>query len=219
MCLIMISGCSGNRNPDAAAFKADYESLNGLVNDNGKAYRNITVDADNPFRYLSLDEINEKIENGETLIVYFGANWCPWCRSVLPYAIKEARKNKISEIFYVDVRVDNKPENEIRDVYAVDEEGKIYLSHEGTAAYHRFLELAEDVLVPYSRSDVESLDGTEFEGAKRVGAPNYVLFRNGKAVKMVTGYGDLLSDPYAEIDEKTGEAIFTIMDSFFSELK
>ena len=216
---MMMYGCSSNRNPDAERFKADYESLNGLVNDNGKQYRTIEIDSDNPFHYLSLDEINKKIEAGETVIVYFGANWCPWCRTVLPIAIKEAEKNKINTVYYVDVRVDNKAENEIRDVYALDENGNVYLSHEGTDAYHRFLELADEVLRPYSRSDVKSLDDTPFAGAKRVGAPNYVLFINGKAVKMVTGISSLISDPYGEIDEKITEDISNIMSEFFEAVK
>ena len=206
VCLMVVSlftGCNGKKDhtEDSRRFKEEYESLNGKQNASGRDYRIIEIDSVNPFIYSDFEEIVSRMKKKETFLVYFGANWCPWCRSVLPTFIELANKAGV-DVYYVDVKPDNLAENEKRDVYAVDENGKIYLSHEGTAGYHDFIKLASAVLVDYSRSDVPTLDGTEFAGAKRVGAPNFVLVRKGEAIEMIQGTSSLQSDAYMELTEE-----------------
>ena len=210
-------GCNKTKDhsEDSKRFKQEYESLNGQSNSSGKAYRIITVNETNPFIYSDFEEIVARMQKGETFLVYFGANWCPWCRSVLPTFIELANEKKI-DVYYVDVKPDNLTENEKRDVYSVDENGKIYLSHEGTRGYHDFITLAANVLVDYSRSDVKSLDGTEFAGAKRVGAPNFVLVRKGEAVEMITAISSLQEDAYMELSD---EIIKDVTERFEKLLK
>ena len=216
--LLVLAGCVNN-GKDALRFKQEYESLNGQVTSSGRNYREIEISEKNPFVYADLSEINQKMDNGESFLVYFGSNWCPWCRSILPQVIKTATERKIKKIYYVDVKPDNEEENEIRDVYAVDESGKVYLKHEGTEAYHTFIERAKDVLADYSRSDVETLDGTEFAGAKRIGAPNFVLIVNGRAVKMILGVSNLQSDPYQELNDDILNDVNDMFTELFDEMK
>ncbi len=57
LAITIVSGCTSN----AIKFKNDYESLNGKTNANGKEYRTITIDKDNPFVYTNLKKINNYI--------------------------------------------------------------------------------------------------------------------------------------------------------------
>ena len=219
LAVLMLTGCTQmpDVREDALRFKNEYESLNGKENEHGNFYREIEIDTDNPFVYSSAEEIVEKMNNGESFIVYFGANWCPWCRSILPFFIEVCHELKLDTVYYVDVKPDNDPEKEIRDVYAIDENGRIYLSHQGSEGYHWFIKLAENVLADYVREDVPTLDGTEFEGAKRVGAPNFVVVKNGKAVRMELLVPSSLSDPYMELNDSVIKDIRKAAEEFLSE--
>ncbi len=204
---------------NALKFKEEYEKVNGKKMMDDYKYRSITVDKNNPFMYSSLENINKKIENKETFIVYFGAWWCPWCRSILPTAIKEAKANNIDTIYYVNVRESlTDEEQDIRDIYSLDKKKKIYLSHEGTKAYHKFLKYADKVLVDYDSHGV-SVKGTKFEGAKRVGAPNYIIVKKGKVTYMTEGVPKSLDDPFMKLDDKILKDIKKEFDKLYEEFK
>ena len=47
VCLLILTGCKKD-NKYALEFKEEYESLNGLLNKNGKEHRTITINEDNP---------------------------------------------------------------------------------------------------------------------------------------------------------------------------
>lgn len=206
---------------DAKQFKKEYEELNGKTTSSGKTYRTIEIDSNNPFVYISLEDLNKKIEDKEDLIVYFGAWWCPWCRSVLPYAISEAKNNNIKKIYYVNVRPSLNEEDDIRDIYAkketTDKKGKVteelYLSHEGTESYHKFLQLADSVLKTYNNH------GLINENAKRVGAPNFIMFKNGEAKKLITGVSSKQTDAYMDLTDEIIEDTKNIFSDFYKEFK
>ena len=208
--ILLLTGC---KNKDALRFKEDYESLNGQVTSSGKEYRTITIDEDNPFVYVTLEDVNKLIKHKESFIVYFGANWCPWCRSLLPTAIEEAKANGIKKIYYVNVREGTDEDNDIRDIYSLDENDEVYLSHEGTDAYHEFLDAAKGVLRDYNSH------GVKVENTKRVGAPNFILFKDGKAVTLTTGISENETDPYMELTDEIIEDMKKIFDDFYKEYK
>lgn len=204
---------------NAINFKEEYEEVNGKEMMENRKYRSITIDKNNPFVYSSLEKINKKIENKDTFIVYFGAWWCPWCRSVLPSAIKEAKEYNIKTIYYVNVREElNDETKDIRDIYSLDKKNKIYLSHEGTKAYHDFLKYADKVLVEYDSHGV-SVKGTKFEGAKRVGAPNFIIVKNGKVTYMTEGIPSSLSDPFMKLDKQVTKDIEKEFIKLYKEFK
>lgn len=212
--IILLSGCMhGN---DALKFKEEYESLNGKTNNNNKEYREIEIAINNPFIYTDLKKINKMIEKKKTFIVYFGANWCPWCRSVLPTAIEEAEKAGVNKIYYIDVRPDNDIEKDIRDIYDTNEKGKIYLSHKGTDDYHTFIKYASSVLPEYS-SHVVDVSGTKFAGQKRVGAPSFILVKEGIVTKLETGVSDAQNDPYMLINTGLKEDMQSKFKSLYDE--
>lgn len=194
-------------------FKEEYESLNGQISTTDKAYRTIEIDKDNPFVYTDCENLVKLINDGESFVVYFGANWCPWCRSVLPEFIKVCHQLGVKKVYYVNVRPDNDKEKEIRDVYSKDESGKIYLSHTGTQGYHEFCRLTRDVLDDYDSAGI-TLEGTEFEGEKRIDAPSFILVINGKAVELTQGISDKQYDPYMTLND----AIIADMNRQFAEL-
>ena len=210
--LLLLTGCS----KDNLKFKEDYESLNGKDTNYNTKYRTITIDENNPFIYSDLKQVNKLIEKKKTFIVYFGANWCPWCRSMLPTAIQKAQENNIKKIYYIDVRPDNDDKKEIRDVYDFDKNGKIYLSHKGSNEYHKFLKYADNVLADYNSHGVD-VKGTEYEGTKRVGAPNFILIKKGKAVKMEEGISSKQTDPNMELTDEIIKDMEKIFNNLYKE--
>lgn len=214
---LFISGCT-YKNPDAKKFKEDYESLNGKQNVKGKDYRVITIDEDNSYTYTTIEELNKKIENKESFIAYFGANWCPWCRSMLEVSVRKAHENNIDKIYYIDVRPDNVIDNDLRDIYSKDDDGKIYLSHKGTNAYKKFCNSLKDILKDYKAGDI-TLEGTEFEGEKRIGAPTYIMVKDGKGVTIINGVSSLQTDAYMDITDEMTKDMEKIFDEFFKRFK
>lgn len=202
--ILLITGCNDNQR-----FKKDYESLNGKDTNYNTKYRTINIDENNPFVYSDLKHVNKMIKKGKTFIVYFGANWCPWCRSLLPTAIEEANQKGIKKIYYIDVKPNNDDEKEIRDVYDYDKNGKVYLSHEGQKEYHKFLKYADNVLKEYSSH------GIEVKGVKRVGAPNFILVKNGKVVRMEEGISEKQTDPNMEITDELKKDMEKIFDNLY----
>ena len=211
---ILLFGCSEKQkdNQDSLRFKEEYESLN-----TDREYRAIEIDPDNPFVYATAEDIVRKMENGESFIVYFGANWCPWCRSVIPVFIDTCKSLDIKTVYYVDVRPGNDLTKDIRDEYGKDAEGNIIQVQKGTEGYHRFIELAGNVLDDYQRYDVPTLDGTPYRGAKRVGAPNFIKVENGKAVSMVLGIPESMDDAYMKLTDEIVNDIRKIFEGFLSE--
>ena len=221
ICILMSVTCfaCAKTSEDALRFKESYESLNGLKNKNNKEYRVVNIDKENPFVYATMEDIMERINNKESFVVYFGANWCPWCRSILPTFIEVMKENKIKTVYYVDVRPDNDEDKEIRNVYAINENGEIYLKHEGSVAYQQFIKVAQEVLPDYSSGEVESLDGTEWSGEKRVGAPNFVVVKDGVPTYMTTAISSLQDDPYMELNDDIVNDVRNQITKMIAEFK
>jgi len=194
--LVTLTGCTKKEitKTDAIKFKEEYESLNGTKNEsNGKEYRTISIDEDNPFIYSTAEEISKKIDNKETFIVYFGFKECPWCRSVLEELVEVAKKNNIEKIYYVDVK-------EIRDVKEINEDGNINTTKEGTEGYNSLIEKMSNVLEDYTLTN-ENDEKIEV-GEKRIYAPNVVAISNGKALQLETGISKKQTDGYQELTEE-----------------
>ena len=110
ICLIAIlilplTGCGEKKDnrKDAIKFKESYESLNKKAKEDGELYRTITIDENNPIVYTTYEDLEEKINNKENFLVYFGSNKSEWCRSVVPYLLEQAKTQGIDTIYYVDI--------------------------------------------------------------------------------------------------------------------
>ena len=179
---------------DALKFKEEYESLNGVENENnGKTFRTVNIPEDNPIIYKEASDIVEMIENNESFVVYFGFAKCPWCRSIIETLINVANDYNVDTVYYVDVY-------DIRDTLKLDEDNNIVTDKEGTEDYMKLIELLDNVLSDYTLTDS---DGDKvLTGEKRIYAPNIVAIINGKTEKLETGISDNQEDGYQDLTDE-----------------
>lgn len=226
MSLFLVSGCVKKENEeenqgdkqvtDAIKFKEEYESLNGKKNAAGKEYRTVTIDSDNPYVFISPEEVIEKIENKETFYIYFGDKQCPWCRSSIEKNIEVAKRNNIEIIYYVDVWDDE--HNEIlRDTYKLDKKNKPVKEKDGTEEYYKLLNYFDNVLEDYTLNTDKGKKVKVKE--KRIYAPNYIYVKDGVAVKMVSGTSDKQTDSRMQLTDEMLEDQDKIFTEFFDNKK
>lgn len=157
---------------DAMRFKEEYESLNGTIRkSDGHVYNDIRISEVNPIKYVNAKEVVEKLKN-ENAIVYFGANWCPYCRNAVPVLLEVARARNIETIYYIYLDND-KSMWEIKD-------GELVKTKDGTEDYYNLLDFLGDNLRDYVLTDSE---GKEYEThEKRIYLPFVVAAKDGKIV-------------------------------------
>lgn len=187
---------------DAKKFKSEYEDINGKEAGEGKTYRVLTIDENNPMKYSVASDIVNKINNNESFVVYFGFSECPWCRSILESLLESAKEYNIDNIYYVDVK-------NIRDVYSLNENNELVRTTEGTDSYYTLLNKLANVLDDYKPLKYELKQKNKKKkvitveiGEKRIYAPNVVLVKNGTPLLMTTGISDKLTDPYMELTDE-----------------
>lgn len=212
--MVTLTGCKNDevKKTMVNEFKNEYESLNGKSNDYFE-YRTVSIDEENPFEFVSIDDIVKKIEDKETFYVYFGDSQCPWCRSVIEQAIKSAKENNVNKIYYVKIWKDFH-EEVVRDVYKLNSNNEPEFDRTASDSYYKVLKYFDSVLSDYVLTDI---DGNKiFTGEKRIFAPNFIFVEDGKAVRMVEGisslqkgYNDDLTDDIISDEKK-------IFDEFFS---
>lgn len=64
-------------------------------------------DKNHVYQESEMLEVAEKIDKGETFVVYFGFSKCPWCIEVVPFLNEVAKENKAS-VLYVNTRKNSK---------------------------------------------------------------------------------------------------------------
>lgn len=195
-----------NNLPDALKFKIEYESLNNEINSKTQnKIRSIKIPKNNSIMYVSASDIIEKINNGESFIVYFGFAECPWCRSVIPTFLKAASDYNLSKVYYVNVK-------NIRDIISLDENNQEIIETKGSSDYYRLLEKFDNVLDNY----VVKNDKNEniLLDEKRIYAPNFIVVINGVAKKKITGISELQSDGYMELTDNIKEDMYDSFENF-----
>lgn len=113
---------------DETNFKKAYESLNGTSD--------IKVDIikDNNIEYITMKEAAEMLESGSG-VIYFGYSSCEKCRISVPLLLEAMTSSELKTIYYVDLRPDNKEENDLRDLYTLNNKNKAKVQREATAEY------------------------------------------------------------------------------------
>lgn len=193
---LVITGCSNNKK--AIEFKNDYEELNGKENTHGFTNRTVKISENNKFVEVTPKEIVEKINKKESFYVYFGSRLCPWCRSVIEVADKISRNKKIDKIYYVDVW-DNEGNEIFRDKYEIVD-GKLKQTYKGAKEYKKIINSIDSKLL---RDYIISNNDKEVEvGEKRIYAPNFVYFKNGKGIRLTNGKSDEQKDPRQELTKE-----------------
>lgn len=183
---------SNNSQTDGIKFKEEYEKLNGKKNNQGKKYREITIDSKNKVVYKTTEEVLNLIGKKKSFVLYFGFDTCPWCRSVVP-TIASISKELNQEVYYIDVK-------DIRDTFELDDDNKPKLVKKGSKDYSKLLEKLEPVLEDYTLTDS---DNNEIKvGEKRIYAPSIVSVIDGKAKELTTGISDKQTDGYMKLTKE-----------------
>lgn len=183
---------SNNSQTDGIKFKEEYEKLNGKKNDQGKKYRDITIDSKNKIVYKTTEEVLNLIDKKKSFVLYFGFDTCPWCRSVVP-TLASISKELNQEVYYIDVK-------DIRDTFELDDDNKPKLVKKGSKDYSKLLEKLEPVLEDYTLTDS---DNNEIKvGEKRIYAPSIVSVIDGKAKELTTGISDKQTDGYMKLTKE-----------------
>lgn len=183
---------SNNIQTDGIKFKEEYEKLNGKKNDQGKKYREITIDSKNKMVYKTTEEVLDLIDKKKSFVLYFGFDTCPWCRSVVP-TLASISKELNQEVYYIDVK-------DIRDTFELDDDNKPKLVKKGSKDYSKLLEKLEPVLEDYTLTDS---DNNEIKvGEKRIYAPSIVSVIDGKAKELTTGISDKQTDGYMKLTKE-----------------
>lgn len=183
---------SNNSQTDGIKFKEEYEKLNGKKNDQGKKYREITIDSKNKMVYKTTEEVLNLIDKKKSFVLYFGFDTCPWCRSVVP-TLASISKELNQEVYYIDVK-------DIRDTFELDDDNKPKLVKKGSKDYSKLLEKLESVLEDYTLTDS---DNNEIKvGEKRIYAPSIVSVIDGKAKELTTGISDKQTDGYMKLTKE-----------------
>ena len=183
---------TNNSQTDGIKFKEEYEKLNGKKNDQGKKYREITIDSKNKIVYKTTEEVLDLIDKKKSFVLYFGFDTCPWCRSVVP-TLASISKELNQEVYYIDVK-------DIRDTFELDDDNKPKLVKKGSKDYSKLLEKLEPVLEDYTLTDS---DNNEIKvGEKRIYAPSIVSVIDGKAKELTIGISDKQTDGYMKLTKE-----------------
>lgn len=208
---IVLGLCGCNKNQSGEQFKKEYELLNGQTNKNGKIHRIVKIDKDNPYKEVNPKIILDKINNRETFYLYIGDPLCPWCRSVIEKSIEIAKKNKIKEIFYIDIW--DEEGNEIfRDKYEI-KDGKAIKIVNGTKDYYNLIKLFDNILPEYNLTDENGNNINVLE--KRIYAPSFIYIKNGNAIDLIEGISSKQNDSREKLTEAILEDEEKLFQSFF----
>ena len=197
----------------ALDFKEEYEKVNGTTMKGDIKYRTLNIDKNNPYVKVSIDEIANKIKNGETFYLYVGDHLCPWCRSGIEKMIEVANREKIDTIYYVDFWDDE--HNEIlRDLYDVEingEEVNIVKTKEATEGYKVLYEAVKDFIQDYTITK----DGVDYNaGVKKVYGGDHFYFNKGVCERYIS----LRVPSLAKATDELTKAILDEQDDLFTTL-
>lgn len=200
---------SNNSQTDGIKFKEEYEKLNGKKNDQGKKYREITIDSKNKIVYKTTEEVLNLIDKKKSFVLYFGFDTCPWCRSVVP-TLASISKELNQKVYYIDVK-------DIRDTYELDDDNKPKLVKKGSKDYSKLLEKLEPVLEDYT---LTNSDNNEIKvGEKRIYAPNIISVINGEAKELTTGISDKQTEGYMKLTKEMEKETYNKIKKVLKQVK
>ena len=192
------------KSKDALRFKEEYESLNDNIRESdGAKYNNVSIDKNNPIKYVSVDEAI-KLFDSKKAIIYIGANWCPWCRNMLEPMLDVAKKLNIKTIYYLELD-DDKSNYEIQN-------NELKQVNKGSKSYYKLLDKLKDYLRDYELTDS---DGKTYStGEKRIYMPFFITIKNGGIVE-AKGISRTLEDRQTKYSEMTDEQYKNLYNDFY----
>jgi len=196
---------------DALKFKQEYESLNDTIRESdGAKYNSVEISESNPIQYINAKDAVDIIKN-KSGIIYFGANWCPWCRNAIEVLLEIAKEQNVKTIYYVDM-------DQVRNIWEIKEQKLVKTQNEGEGYYELLDSLNSILKNNYVLTDQ---DGKKYDTQeKRIGMPLIISVKDGKITKNHTGtvklkenqtkYSKLDSEQWKELKQIYKEMIESI---------
>lgn len=164
---------------DEKKFKEEYENLNGTTRSDGQKNKEVNIIKDNNITYITLEEAVDILDSG-TGVIYFGFASCPYCRNSVPILLDAMNSSKLDKIYYVNIRPEDKKENDLRDTYTLDAKNKARKTKDAEKAYYNVLLALANYLDDYV---LKTEKGKEVNtGEKRLYAPTVVAVKEGVTV-------------------------------------
>lgn len=204
---------------DEKRFKKEYESLNGTTRSNGQKNRDVNIKADNNIKYITIAEAAEIIDSGSG-VIYFGFAACPWCRNAVPILLDARDSTNLDTIYYVDIRPEDKADNDIRDSYALDTKNKPKKVKDGATGYDEVVLALASELKEY-KLPISKTDREVSTGRKRLYAPTVITVNKG----IVTGFHEGTFDEHEkdengalpDLTKKQQDDLFTIYSDMITK--
>jgi len=167
---------------DEKKFKNEYESLNNVEKN-----KSIKIMADNNIEYINMDKAASILDSGSG-VIYFGFAGCPWCRNAITVLLDAMKSTELDKIYYVNVRPDSKPENDVRDTYTLDSRNKAKKTRDAKESYYQVLLALANNLEDYI---LTTSNGKKVNtGEKRLYAPTVVVVKKGVVIGFHQGTYD-----------------------------
>lgn len=204
-------GTEASPSAEGTSFKEAYEALNGT--ERGEhTVRSVEIPENNPFQEITGDEAAALLDQDGEFYLYIGDEACPWCRSVIEQAVQSAMDAGIETIYYVQIW-DADGNEVLRDAYQLDDDGNPVQKAAGTEAYQKMLTAFGDSLSEYT---LTKEDGTEVDlGEKRIYAPNFFHWKDGKLVGSTTGTSEKQEGAYDDLTDEMKADEKEMLDAFF----
>lgn len=200
-------------NNDGKKLKEEYESLNNTIRESdGAKYNNVNIPEKNPIKYINALEAVDIIKN-KTGVIYFGANWCPWCRNAIEVLLEEAMNLDNQTIYYVNM-------DEVRNVWEIVD-GKLEKTTTEKEGYYELLEALDEVLSP-STYTLTDTNGKKYDTKeKRIGMPLVIAVKNGKIETKHSGTVKLNDNQtkYSKLEDNQKEELQKIYHDLINKTK
>ena len=199
---------------DSLYFKNSYESLNGQIRESdGNTYNNISISENNPIKIINAKKATKILKNG-TGVIYFGANWCPWCRTIIPVLFNSASINNINTIYYVDIDT-LKSGFEIKDDTLIRNEENIS---------DNYVELitALDKILGNKTNELKDENGISYDTKeKSIHVPLVLTVKNGVITSYHNGSVTLNSNQskYDSLTDEQTQNLLSLYNKMFETLK
>ncbi len=169
---------------DESHFKEEYENLNNTTRSNGNKNKEISIIEDNNITYITIDEAADILDNGSG-IIYFGYAADPYSRNAVPVLLNAMDNTSLDNIYYVNIRPNDNEENDLRDIYNLNDKNKAKKTKEASNAYYEVVTSLANYLNEYI---LYTSKGKEVDtGVKRLNTPTVVAIKDGEVIDFHEG--------------------------------
>lgn len=206
---------------DEQHFKEEYENINNTTRSNGTQNKEISIIEDNNIVYITLDEANDILDSGSG-VIYFGYAADPYSRIAVPILLNAMSSTNLETIYYVNIRANDKEENDLRDIYVLNDKNKAKKTKDASSSYYEVVTSLANYLDEYI---LYTKKGKKVDtGVKRINTPTVVAVKEGNVVDFHEGTVDnheldeneKLRDLTKEEEEKLDETYSNLISKYLN---